>query len=313
MTAKQYVREVMKRLALPRDIRKRIEDDLTSDINAALEQGEQMQQIIRRMGTPQEMADELNESYCDLIPQKPYTEYRTNATLWGLPLVHVVKLTRALPARGVGFIRIASFRGINIGGRTMGAYDAYGNMGAIPTAKGIVAIGPKAMGLISLGFFSMGLISAGIMSLGLLSLGILSLGLLSLGVVSLGALALGISVIAFAALGLSTVGYMSLGIAAAGYYALGAKADGVLSLALKEAENAAQAVAGFMNRLMMPDVPSWVHGFFYNLLAVSRQSRQEWIITAIAALLLAILLSLPFILGYRRAKRDTLERGKSSA
>lgn len=79
-------------------------------------------------------------------------EYKSQRTLWGLPLVHIHLCERGL-AR----------------------------------ARGIVAIGNVATGLVSVGIFSIGLLSLGVISLGLL----LSIGALAAGGFALGGFAVG--------------------------------------------------------------------------------------------------------------------------
>lgn len=296
MTSKQYLQEVTRRLNLPEDAIARIKADLLSDISIALEQGENMDQIIQRMGTPAQLADEFNENYGGDASPKPYMEYKTSATFLGMPLVHVVKLKKGFQTSQVGFLRIASIRGINIGGRGVHIYDSFGNLASIPTAKGVLAIGPKAIGLLSFGLFSMGLFSVGIMSLGLLSLGILSLGLLSAAVVSMGLFTMGIS----------TIGFASIGVAAVGYYALGVDAEGFMTLSLNEAENIPMAIAGFMNYLRLGEVSSWVTGFYQTVLNVFEAFKQDVWASVAVILLVFVLLSLIAILGWRKAKNDTL-------
>ena len=50
MTKQEYIREIVKGLDLKKSEKKRIEADLDSDIQAALEQGESMEEIMRRIG-----------------------------------------------------------------------------------------------------------------------------------------------------------------------------------------------------------------------------------------------------------------------
>ena len=84
-------------------------------------------------------------------------EYKSERTLWGLPLVHIHLKNNSL-------VR----------------------------AKGIIAIGNVAVGLVSVGAFSAGIVSIGALSTGLLlSLGCLSAGLFSIGGMALGAVAIG--------------------------------------------------------------------------------------------------------------------------
>lgn len=101
----------------------------------------------------------------------PRYEYKSERTLFGLPLVHI--------NCGFGFCR----------------------------ARGVIAIGNVATGFIALGGLAVGLLSLGGLSLGLL----LSLGGLALGLVSVGGLAVGGLALGGIALGLLTVGGVSFG------------------------------------------------------------------------------------------------------
>lgn len=84
-------------------------------------------------------------------------EYKSQRTLWGLPLVHI-------HLQDNGFVR----------------------------AKGIIAIGNVATGLVSAGVISVGLVSLGVISLGLLvSIGCVAAGLLAAGGLAAGAVAAG--------------------------------------------------------------------------------------------------------------------------
>ena len=80
-------------------------------------------------------------------------EYKSKATLFGLPLVHI----------------------------NVGHYGLY-------WARGVIAVGNLATGVLSLGGFSAGLLSAGGMSVGGLALGGLCAGLAALGGLAVGAL-----------------------------------------------------------------------------------------------------------------------------
>ena len=86
-------------------------------------------------------------------------EYKSDITLFGLPLVHVYWNPRR----------------------------------PFKPAKGIIAIGMSAIGAISIGVFSIGLISIGLLAMGIF--GIVAVGGLSLGWLTLiGAVLLGVSV-----------------------------------------------------------------------------------------------------------------------
>ena len=73
-------------------------------------------------------------------------EYKSERTLWGLPLVHIHLKNNSL-------VR----------------------------AKGIIAVGNVAVGLVSAGIFSVGVLSFGVLALGVLALGCLAAGVLSAG------------------------------------------------------------------------------------------------------------------------------------
>lgn len=116
-------------------------------------------------------------------------EYKSKASIFGIPLVH-----------------------INIGRGKR-------------TAKGIVAIGNIAFGLFSLGFISIGLISFGLLAIGLIALGVLGIGGLALGALAIGIIAMGAIGIGYLAMGAVAIGAYSIGAiaiasnVAIGYYA----------------------------------------------------------------------------------------------
>ena len=82
-------------------------------------------------------------------------EYRSERTLWGVPLIH-----------------------INVGSR-------------VHVARGIIAIGNIAVGMVSLGAISVGLFALGAITVGLLALGALCLGYCTVGGVCFGSLCFG--------------------------------------------------------------------------------------------------------------------------
>ncbi len=104
----------------------------------------------------------------------PYgREFRSKATLFGLPLVHIVY-------------------GPNVDPTT----------GRIRVAKGIVAIGGISVGAVSIGGLSIGLFSFGGLSLGDIALGGLAIGLgAAIGGLAIGTIAIGGCAIGWTALG----------------------------------------------------------------------------------------------------------------
>ena len=114
-------------------------------------------------------------------------EYRSKATLFGWPLVHVA--TGVDPASG-----------------------------RKRRAKGIIAMGNLPLGVIAFGDVAVGVVACGIFGYGLISVSVIAVG-----VVSLGSLAVGLVL----AMGGVAVGPVALGGAALGYYATGALAWGM--------------------------------------------------------------------------------------
>jgi hypothetical protein len=115
-------------------------------------------------------------------------EYRSEKTLFGLPLVHIVVAPTFNPVTGK--MRIA---------------------------KGIIAIGGIAVGGLAIGGLSFGVIAIGGLAVGLAALGGAALGI----ILAAGGLAVG-----FVALGGLAIGYYAIGGGALGVHALGGNARG---------------------------------------------------------------------------------------
>ncbi len=117
-------------------------------------------------------------------------EYRSRASVFGWPLVHVA----------------------------MGADPATGRAA---TARGILAIGDRAVGVVAMGGMSCGVLAFGGLSAGVFAFGGLALGLFSYG---------GLAVALLAAFGGLAIGPVALGGLAVGFYAMGGMAYGVHGL-----------------------------------------------------------------------------------
>lgn len=117
-----------------------------------------------------------------------FREYRSKATLFGLPFVHIVS---------------------GVDPRT----------GRAAVAKGIIAIGPSAKGALAIGGVAMGFVSIGGASIGVLAIGGSSIGLL--GAVGGLALSLGFA-LGGGAFGMFAIGGIALGLTAIGGGAFGA-------------------------------------------------------------------------------------------
>jgi len=130
-----------------------------------------------------------------VYPRAFHYEYKSERTLWGLPLVHV-----------------------NIG------------LG-IRKAKGILAIGTVARGIVAIGAVSVGVVSVGAVSLGLLAIGALAAGIAAFGGFALGALAIGGIAVGLLALGGVAAGMYAIGgFASALRIAMGGFAQGHIAI-----------------------------------------------------------------------------------
>ena len=239
MNQKQYIREIVQRSCLPARERQRLKRDLNDEINSALERGEHLEQVIERMGEPDQVAAALYENFAD-APVRPFREYKSKATLFGLPLVHVI---RSNHAPGVAHVRGVSIRGINFGGR-------YARSVGLPTACGFFAFGPKAKGVVAVSNISAGVIAIGNIATGILSIGNISAGLFSLGNIALALFtALGNLAAGLFSLGNMALGYAIAGNLAVGQYAVGNEGIGVFSFSFTNLAAQFEEIKAFISGL----------------------------------------------------------------
>jgi hypothetical protein len=243
MNKQQYIHEIVSRSCLPRMERERLKRDLINEIDSALERGEYIEDIMERMGDPDKIAAEL---YANTATEavRPFREYKSSVTLFGLPLVHVVR-----GEYGYGMVRV---RGSH--------YQSQMNRVLLPTAKGVIAIGMKAKGIIALGNFSAGVISIGNFSTGLISIGNMSFGLLTLGNLAVAPLlAVGNMAGGIFSIGNVATGYAALGNVAVGVYAVGNEAKGTFAFSINNLAMQLGEVKTFLANL---DVAEPVKHFF---------------------------------------------------
>lgn len=194
----RYIAGVMEYLVVEEELKERIEADLRAHITE-LSRGENVEEVMERLGSPEEVAREFMDSIYEdksqiidnLVKERMRVEkmerslayeYKSRITLFGLPLVH---------------INFRWGRGIRV-------------------ARGIIAIGDIAVGIISCGGIALGGIS-----LGGVSLGLLALGGASLGAAAFGGLALGLAAMGGLAIGLIAQGGLAMGKVAIGGKAIG--------------------------------------------------------------------------------------------
>ncbi len=138
---------------------------------------------------------------------KTYFEYKSKATLFGVPLVHI-------------------------------------NIGLGRVAKGILSVGLCSVGVFSFGLLSLGVLSLGVLSLGLLALGSISAGVLAMGGVAFGlVIAFGGVAIGTFAFGGCAIGAFSFGGYASGsYIAVGGHATGGIAFGKEGASGSVLSV-----------------------------------------------------------------------
>lgn len=242
MNKKQYINEIVQRSCLPTAERRRLKADLESEINAAIERGEYIEQIIERMGDPDKIAAEIYENCAD-SSVRPFREYKSEVTVFGLPLVHIIRPNYRL---SVPQVRAFGARGINVGGR-------YGNFHELPTARGFFAFGPKAKGVFAVGNLSAGFISIGNITAGFFSIGNISAGLFSIGNIALALLlVLGNLAAGPLAAGNLAVGYAAAGNVAVGQYAVGNEVAGTFTFLITNFAAQFAEMKAYLAALAMP-------------------------------------------------------------
>lgn len=235
---RDYVQDVLAGVVADERTKARLSEDLTAHIEAAAET-EGVGSVLRRMGSPQEMARQLmdgmygskEELIAELVQARTRLdgydiyEYKSKTRILGLPLVHVK---------------------MNRNGR-----------GGMCVAKGIIAIGNVAIGAVALGGFSLGGLCLGGISAGLISLGGLALGLLgALGGVAIGGIAMGGCAIGLYAFGGAALAQrVAAGGFASGTIAVGGEAKGLH--AFVEGTVSADVLRGLIMDLY-PDTPGWL-------------------------------------------------------
>jgi len=198
-------------------------------------------------------------------------EYRSRATLLGLPLVH-----------------------IRFGLRP----------GAKPEwTKGWIAIGDRTIGVVfSLGGLAAGGIAIGGLAAGLISVGGLALGLAACGGAAFGGLALGGLAVGGLAVGGGAVGYLAMGGGAVGWKA----AAGALAIAQEFAQGGmafAQHASDEAARVYFQN-----HGFFTRAASLLKSSSSPWALPVI--LVVSLLPAVAMTALQRRLGRSALRGGQ---
>ncbi|HEX3047052.1 MAG TPA: hypothetical protein VHY08_20030 [Bacillota bacterium] len=216
-----FINEVLERMVVDDQLKKRIAQDLRSHITEA-SRNQSVEEVLGQMGGAAEVAREFMDSVYEdksevierLIRERlklnqllqSYMEYRSKIRLFGLPLVHI------------------KFR------RYQGLRSKPG------IAKGIIAIGDIAVGVLAIGGLSCGGFSFGGLTLGLLAFGGMSAGVVAIGGFTTGILAIGGFACGLGAIGGFTTGLIAEGGFAKGVVAIGSRAVGKYILNIKEVQ-----------------------------------------------------------------------------
>jgi hypothetical protein len=169
---KKYIDEVLKLIAAPRKIKKRINEDLNQRIDEALDD-DVYYDVYNNMGTPIELAEEFNHNlettkeYYGITIGTAYTkiksyEFKSKANLFGLPLIHIntggsYKTNKAVGVIAIGDIAVGF---ITFGGVSTGVI-AIGAVAVGPLAFGAVAVGGVAFGAVAVGAYAFGAVAIG--------------------------------------------------------------------------------------------------------------------------------------------------------
>lgn len=291
MTKKQYINEIANRTCLPYSYRKKIIKDFTQEFDLKLAKGYSEDEIIKSMGDADAIAADIYENYMNNEEiSRPFTEYKSKKTIFGMPLIHVVKSKKKSYIRGFNDDRNRYMR--------------------LPTAKGFIAIGRRAKGVISIGNFSCGIIAFGNLSAGLISISNIGLGLFSLSNIALGLfMALGNLAVGTFSIANAALAYAALGNAAIGKYAIGNSANGYQSINLD-----IQGMSNSSISLFTPDIkafisntPPFIQSFFNTSITIVQNSIEKLdllILSIVSVIIFAFIVGI-FISNW--IKRKTLE------
>lgn len=232
--------------------------------------------------TLKEVSQLLEISMEDLLrEQEPnfYFEYKSQKSLWGLPLLHII-----LPNLGLLLRYQLSF-----------PQRGWRRREYFPTAKGILCGGIFAKGIFSVGLFSCGIFSFGLLSVGLLAGGGASLGLATFGNLTIGLLlALGNVAVGIVAMGNLAVGYFSLGNLALGVFAIGNRSWGQWAYNLGDKFDLSDIQVS-LHSLQLEAIPDLARTVLINPLS-QLFSSEVLLVTMVIALVGVILLGIGILL-----------------
>lgn len=263
MNMKRYILEVADRTCLPRRYRTKIMSDLKQEFEQGFAQGYSEQEIMDKMGSPDDVASEIYDNFISIEEtSRPFIEYKSEKEIFGMPLVHIVKGKRLSKIRSNSY---------------------YNNFNSYPMARGVIAIGRRAKGIIAIGNLSCGIISIGNLSVGVISLSNLGIGLITVGNFGIGLLlAISNLAIGLLAIGNCVLGLFGVGNAVCAYHAMGHSVIGKYEVQVNNFGIITREMEQFINNL-----PLGLDKFFrFGVLVVDNI---DWVLLALIPLLILII------------------------
>ncbi len=280
MNSKQYIHEIADRTCLPYAVKRKIVRDLRQEFEASLKQGYSEEEVMARMGDPDEIAAGLYDNYISTEEiERPFSEYKSQTQLWGMPLVHIVKAKRRPLLR------------------TNHSQRDFFN---VPQARGVIAIGRRARGIVAIGNLTTGVVAIGNISIGVLSISNIGVGLVAVGNLILGLLrAIGNVAVGLFAAGNLAIGYGAVGNESMGRYAIGNEAMGNMALTVHNFISQGPEIQNFISK-----TPPFLQPLFQDAVTMVH----HWIWLAASAGIFLLLLLIVWIVVCRK-----LDAGEAKA
>ena len=202
--------------------------------------GISLDELVR--GMEQSQPEISGEKIPETIPDKKrFTlEYKSEKTIWGMPLVHL-----NLKGSATGFFAIGLL------------------------SRGIISVGLLSLGVVSVGLLALGIIAVGaIIALGAAACSAFAVGIFALGGVSVGVFSLGGVAFGWLSFGGVSFGQYAIGGSASGEIAIGGAASGTIAIGSSvsgEITLQPPVTADYFRKIVnenLPDTPEFIVDFF---------------------------------------------------
>ncbi|MDH6363412.1 hypothetical protein M2139_000387 [Enterococcus sp. PF1-24] len=230
----RYLEEVERYLALAPDKCVEVMNDLLVRIEDEESEGVELALILAKMGSPEALAQEMNETYF-ATTQVDYFEYKSNRDS-DFPLVHIVLKNRSNRKNS--------------------------STAKAPVARGVFAFGHFSQGIVSVGLVSQGVISLGLVSAGLISVGGFSLGIFAAGLLALGGVSIGTLAVGVLTLGNILWGYATFGNVVGGRFALGNISSGKFGISMGNSPTMRE-VKNYLNQMVIQSQNNVIANSFF--------------------------------------------------